>query len=99
MVQTTSNQAASVTTSSSEILPVRFGAFRRVQLVITNISATTVTIAKGDATAVANAGILLTQNQSWVESSDAGAQCWQGAIQAIGSAASTLAIVEMLESV
>jgi hypothetical protein len=97
MAQTQSKNSASVTTSSGQIAGPVIGDVRRVQIVITNISPTTVTIAFGDDAAVANQGILLSQNQTYIESDDVAFRTWQGAIQAIGSAASTLSVSERFE--
>jgi len=98
MAQTQSKNSASLTTSSSQIAGPVIGEVRRVQLIITNISPTTVTIAFGDDAAVANQGILLSQNQTYIESDDVAFRCWQGAIQGIGSAASTLSVSERFET-
>lgn len=97
MAQTQSKNSASVTTASSQIAGPVIGDVRRVQIVITNISPTTVTIAFGDDAAIANQGILLSQNQTYIESDDVAFRTWQGAIQAIGSAASTLSVSERFE--
>ncbi len=72
--------------------------YRRAQLIITNTSAAAVaTIALGDIAAVAGAGIRLPPNGSYLESTDSGFMCWQGAIQIIADAAGTAAVVERLE--
>jgi len=97
MAPTQSKNSASVTTASSQIAGPVIGDVRRVQIVITNISPTTVTIAFGDDAAIANKGILLSQNQTYIESDDVAFRTWQGAIQAIGSAASTLSVSERFE--
>jgi hypothetical protein len=93
-LQSSANRSASITTTSSQICAETIGKVKRVQLIITNISPTTVTINKGDAAAIANQGIILSQNQTYIESDDGGFSCWQGAIQAIASANSNLSIVE-----
>jgi len=89
--------SASVTTSTSELLPTRLGRSRRTQVIIQNTSATVVTLFKGDDAAIANRGIRLSQNQQYIEADDAGYKCWQGAFQAIASAASTVVFVETTE--
>lgn len=81
---------AAVTTSEAELVPSRLGKTRRTQLIIQNTSPTVVTITKGDDPAVANVGIRLTQNQTFIESDDAGFLCWQGAVHVVGSGASTV---------
>jgi len=97
MAQSQSKRAVSVTTASGAICFECVGKVRRVQLIITNISPTTVTIAPGDDAAIANQGILLAQNQTYIESDDAAFRCWQGAVQAIGSANSTLSVTERFD--
>jgi hypothetical protein len=87
----------SVSTTSVQLVPSRLGLHRRTQLIITNTSPTTVTIVKGGADAVANIGIRLMQNQTYIESDDGGFRCWQGAIQAIASASSTVVFMETIE--
>jgi hypothetical protein len=73
---------------------------KRTQFIITNTSAVAVaTITKGTTPAVANQGIILQPNGSYLESTDSGFTCWQGAIQAVGTGAGSLAIVETFESV
>lgn len=95
MIQTQRNGSASPTTSSSELLTARIGAQKRTQLIITNTHATSVvTIAKGDAAAVAGQGIVLQPKQAYVESTDGGYECWQGAVQIIADAAATVAFSE-----
>lgn len=89
-----SKRAASLTTASSVIASECIGRVRRVQLIITNLSATTATIALGNDAAVANQGILLAQNQTYIESDDVAFRTWQGAIQGVGSAATTLSVSE-----
>ena len=94
MVQSQSKQSIALTTSSSQILAPCVGDVRRVQIVITNLSPTTVTIAFGDDAAIANQGIILSQNQTYIESDDVAFRTWQGAVQGVGSAASTLSVSE-----
>jgi len=97
-IDQSASTAASVGTSSSTVLPTRLGKPRRTQFVLTNISPTTVYVSKGEAPAVSGTGVPLQQNQSWSESDDGGFKCYQGAIQAIGSGASTVAIVETIDT-
>lgn len=94
-----SNRQESVSATSTKIASDVGMFMRRKQIIVTNLSAITVTIAKGDVAAVANTGIILSQNQSWFEADDASFNCWQGQIQAIGSGAGTLSVVEVFESV
>jgi hypothetical protein len=57
-----------------------------------------VTIAKGDSAAIANQGIVLQPTGIYSESTSEGFKCWSGAVQAIGSGAGSVAIVESWES-
>lgn len=92
------NQSVSVSTTSTPVSTSTSGALRRQMLLITNTSATAVvTIVKGDVLAVAGAGIRLLPSASYVESTDSGFTCWQGAIQAVADAAGTIAIVEQFD--
>lgn len=77
-----------------EVSPTRLGRSRRVQFILTNLSAVTVTLTKGDSAAVANKGIILAQNQTYIESDDGGYNCWQGAFRVVASGAGTVSIVE-----
>lgn len=74
------------------------GSFKRKQIIITNLTNSTVTISLGNDPAIANAGITLRQYDSYCEATDSRSECWQGAIQAIGSVASNVAISERFES-
>ena len=95
MYQGSSSTAASITTSSSQVLPRVLGSMKRTQLIITNTSlAAVATIMKTNVAVVANQGIVLQPNASYVESTDGGYECWQGQVQAVADAAGTLAIVE-----
>jgi len=90
------NKSVSVSTASVNVMGnVRMDS-ERVQLVITNTSATqTITIAIGDFAAVAGVGIKLPPNGVYAESTDNYFVCWQGNIQAISDAAGgTLGVVE-----
>jgi len=71
---------------------------RRTAFTIVPLSAgVTVTVALGDVPAVADAGIVLSANQPYSESSDGGFECWQGAVQIVASGAGNVAIRETLE--
>ncbi len=96
MAQGTANRLVTIGATSTEVVPaVSSSGMRRTQLIIVNSSAAAnATIAKGEVSAVINQGILLLPNGSYVEATDGGYDCWQGAVQAIASAAGTLSIVE-----
>lgn len=96
-IDQTQSGSTTVTTSSTELLPSRLGKTRRTQIIIQNTSATVLTLLLGDADAVANVGIRLAQNQQLIMADDAGFKCWQGAIHAVASAASTVVYVETAE--
>lgn len=83
------NDLVSVGTSSVTALqPCVAAGLRRTQMIITNSSAAAVvTIAKGDTAAIANKGIPLQPNGTYVEADDSGFRCWQGPVQVIASAA------------
>lgn len=94
-IDSSESRAVSISTSSTVLSLSRLGKTRRTKLAITNISPTTVYIVKGSQGVKATtAGIPLAQNQSLFESDDAGSDCWQDEIAAIGSAASTVNITE-----
>jgi hypothetical protein len=96
--QYTANSSATIGATSSAILSERSGRLKRTQFIIINTSAAAVaTITKGDQPAVANTGIILQPNASYLESTDSGFICWSGALQAIGTAAGTLSIVETFQ--
>jgi len=73
---------------------------KRVQVIIINTSSSQlITIAKQDNAAVLNEGIRLQPNGVYAEATDGGYTCWQGAIQAIGSAAGgSVSVVETFET-
>lgn len=98
--QSNANYIYTVGTSSGEAVPDRNPLkARRTQLIITNTSAAAVvTVAVGTVPAVANQGIVLQPKQSYLESSDSGFECWQGAVQVIGDVAGSIAIVERIAS-
>lgn len=91
-------RTVSVSATAAELSATRLGRKRRTQIIIVPLTAgVTVTITKGDSTAVANAGIVLTANQAFVEADDGGFKCWQGAIQVVASGAGSVAINETFE--
>lgn len=91
---------ATLSTTSLEILPQVSGTgYKRTQIIITNTTAGLVaTIIKGSNSAVNGQGIILQPNGSYVEASDGGFTCWQGAVQGICTGAGTLSIVETKEA-
>jgi len=94
------DQSASTTktveVTDTEVLPSRLGKPRRSACMVTNVSPTTVYVSLGDSPAKANAGIVLQRNQTATIADDAGFDCYQGAIRAIGSAQSTVAVIEVV---
>jgi hypothetical protein len=92
------NSSASVSATSTQVLPAVSGSLVRSQLIITNTSAAAVvTIAKGEISATAGAGIRITPGSSYLESTDSGFRCWQGSVQAVADAAGTVAIVQSFQ--
>lgn len=90
--------SVTVGTGSTQVLPTRLGRKRRTDIIITNLSPTTVYLSKGDQDAVTSTGIVLQQNQSWLSSDDAGSSCWQGAVNGIATSSSTVAVEETFEN-
>jgi len=94
------NDNVTVGTSSTRIAEARQGSGsgqKRRVIVVRNISTAgqTVTVSLGLSQASANNGIVLKQNESFTDSSEAGYDCFQGTINAISDAAgATLAIME-----
>lgn len=89
------SRSVTVGTSSTVLSNTRLYRTRRTKLAITNTSATTVYIVKGSQGVVADtAGVPLQQNQTLFESDDAGSDCWQDEIAAIGTASSTVNVTE-----
>ncbi len=86
-MQAVRNETVAVTTASREIASdMESLKSKRSDLVIRNIStnaADIITIALGNVAAVANAGIVLRQQETLAISTDISNPCWQGAIQAI----------------
>lgn len=96
--QSSQNSSVATGTASAPILPMVTGGVIRTQLILVNTSALAViTIIKGDVAAVQGAGIRLTPNGYYAESSDSGFTCWQGAIQAVSDVAGTVSVVQTLE--
>jgi len=98
-IQQSSNEEVSVTTTSAQAIKstqmTMSGSYERTQIIITNTSSTAViTLNKSDYPAVANKGVILQPNQAYIEATDGGFTCWQGAIQAIGNASGTLSVVQ-----
>lgn len=95
------NDSASVGTTSTEILHNVMGNQKRIEFAITNTSSTQdIYLFIGNIAAVSGAGIKLTPNYSFIQSTDAGSQCWQGPVQAISSAAGgSIAIMQRVENV
>jgi len=99
MAQLQRQTSASPTTSSAQIVSSVGGGIRRKAFAIINTHATSVvTIGFGDVAVVAGAGIVLQPLQGYIESTNEGFECWQGTIQAIASAAATVAVNERLET-
>lgn len=99
MAQGTSNSTVTIAATSTQAVKAVAGQLRRTSLIIVNTSgAAVVTIAKGDSAAVANIGIVLQPTGLYVESTSEGFTCWQGAVQAIGTGAGSIAVVETWES-
>jgi len=97
-ISVTQNSSSSVSATSTQVLPAVTGAMQRSQFIITNTSAAAiVTIAKGEVSATAGAGIRLSPGSSYLESTDSGFKCWQGAVQAVADAAGTIAIVQSFQ--
>lgn len=99
-MQGTTNSSVTIGATSVEIAPaVSSQALKRTSLMIVNTSAAAVvTIAKGTTAAVANQGIVLQPTGLYVESNSANFETWQGAVQAVGTAAGSVAVVESWES-
>jgi hypothetical protein len=98
--QGTQNTTFTTSATSAQCLPARSGNLRRTQLIITSLTAgVTTTLAKGSVPAIANSGIILTQNGVWSEATDGGYICWQGEVQVVASAPGSISIVESFQSV
>ncbi len=100
MTQIVRNGSVTIGATTTRACMAVMVGYKRTQLIITNTSAAAVaTIVKGNQAAVANAGIRLPPNGSYLESTDSGFMCWQGEVQVIADAAGTVAVVETLERV
>jgi len=80
------NDTVAVGLSSVTVSVARQAGARRKSYFIRNIStnsADIITISFGATPAVANAGIVLKQNEGFTDSSDSGYESWQGTITAI----------------
>lgn len=98
MAQSSSQSSVTIGATSVQAVPDRSGILKRTQLIITNTSAAVVaTITKGNVAAVAGTGIVLQANGTYVESTDGGYTCWQGAVQVVGSGAGTISVVESFD--
>lgn len=93
--QTSSNSSVTISASSGIVTSARTGSLVRQQLLIVNTSAAAVvTITKGDVAAISGSGIILQPNGAYIESTDGGFVCWQGAVQGIGTGAGSVSVVE-----
>lgn len=95
----TRNETIDVGTTSTIVSETRTGGkIKRRNITIRNIStnaADIITINLGYSNAVANAGIVLRQNESFTDSSETGYECYQGVISGICATANgKLAIYE-----
>ena len=96
--QASSGFSGTTTTSSLQLLAARSGNLIRTQLIITNTHGTAVlTLFKGESGAVAGAGILLQPLQTYIEASDGGYNCWQGALQGVSNINGSYAGMESFE--
>jgi len=80
------NETVLVSTTSLEVAADLEGLEKRTDLIIRNTSPNAVdiiTLSLGRNAAVANAGIVLRQNEIWMSSTDISNPAWSGAIQAI----------------
>lgn len=97
-IELASPRTVSVTATASTLSPTRLGRKARSSFLITPLTAgVTVTISKSDEPAVANQGIVLIANQSYLESNADNFRCWQGALQVVASGNGSVAIVEVFE--
>ena len=94
----TRNTATAVSGTSTEVLPARWG--KRSAFSITCVTAgVRISIFKGEDPAVLDQGLTKQTFDPFVESTDAGFQCWQGPIQVIASGAGSVAVSETLTPV
>jgi len=97
-IEPTRNESVAVGTSNVNLCQASFLSTPRKTLVIRNVSTdatSEITIVLGNAVATAGSGIVLRQFDTYVESTDAGYECWQGPVNTIcNNANGTLAIFE-----
>lgn len=95
-IDLSSSRSVSVSGTEGELSPSRLGRKRRMQIVITPITAgVTIYVSKGDDAAAANKGIVLTANQSFVEADDQGFRSYQGQYRVVASGAGTVSVIEV----
>lgn len=91
------NEVITATTTSQRIAEKRLtNSSKRVFFSVTNTGGVNLTILKGNGSATAGQGLVLTPNSSYTESSSEGFPCWQDEIQAVSTANCTLVITETL---
>lgn len=94
----TRNDSVAVGTSSVVVSVPRQAGLVRKNIIIRNIStadADIITVALGANTAIAGFGLRLGKGDTWVDSTDAGYECFQGTITAICATANgVLAVTE-----
>lgn len=88
----TRNEAVSVGVASGQVCKPKpdYAETKRKVLIIRNTSdddTKIITIALGGLAVTANNGIVLRRYEQYNESTDAGFQCWNGAVQAISAVA------------
>ena len=92
------NEIVAVSTTSKEIVADLEGLEQRMDLIIRNTSPNAtdiITLSLGRNAAIANAGIVLRQNEVFLNSTDISNPCWSGAIQSIcATATGQLSIME-----
>lgn len=87
------NSVVTTTTSSSQALDL--ATKRRTSVVFTNTSATAViTLAPGEAAAIAGSGIVLQPTQAYGQSDDSAFSTYQGKWQVVSTSSGTLAVNE-----
>jgi len=99
-IENTSPQLLSVSGTASVVSPTRLGKAKRSFFSLIPITAgVTVTLVLGDSAPAVNQGIVLIQNQFFLQSLDTnGKGVYQGNIQAIASGAGQVAVVELFEA-
>ena len=99
-IENTSPQLLSVSGTASTLSQTRLGKAKRSFFSIIPITAgVTVTVVLGDSSPAVTQGIVLIQNQPFVQSLDInGKGVYQGPIQAIASGAGSVAFVELFEA-